>query len=147
MLQQKIIRERHVYIFFLLTLQSYYIKKYTCSYDWRIGAELESHTKSIYLTLNFKTRHITDYKLDNVILILQAFIHFIKHARINTTLLWNYLRGSDLTTTTTSWKPLSTYMQTRSAQGCYGGTYIMEVKSDSSHFTPDFSPYNTYFTI
>jgi hypothetical protein len=36
---------------------------------------------------NTKTRHITDYKLDNVILILQAFIlYYIKHAGINTTL-------------------------------------------------------------
>jgi hypothetical protein len=24
---------------------------------------------------------------------------------------------------------------------------VMEVKSDSSHFTPDVNPYNTYFTI
>jgi hypothetical protein len=48
-----------------------------------------SHTKSIHLTLKHDIlRTIINYKLDNVILILQAFtLYNIKHARINTTLL------------------------------------------------------------
>ena len=59
------------FLFFILTLQSYYIKRHTAMIEG-----LDNRTRIPYYQVhpcNTNTRHITDYKLDNVILILQAF--------------------------------------------------------------------------